>query len=121
MDDLIWSFFELSILQQSEFQLSNYVFDVYIDRKDRVWLLDFNVWGARTDPLLFAWSDLDIRTECEMRVVMTGKQVRSDPLASYKAPTDVVDLAANSDQFREFMAQCKRPGAEGHDQDDGSE
>ena len=40
-------------------QVSRYVFDTYIDKRHRVWLLDFNVWGRRTDPLLFTWNELE--------------------------------------------------------------
>ena len=40
-------------------QVSRYVFDAYIDKRNRVWLLDFNVWGKRTDPLLFSWNELE--------------------------------------------------------------
>lgn len=29
--------------------------DLYVDKRDRVWLLDFNVFGPVTDALLFAW------------------------------------------------------------------
>ena len=34
------------------------VFDVYVDRKDRVWLLDFAPFGGDTQPLLFHWEEL---------------------------------------------------------------
>jgi len=36
----------------------NYVFDIYIDKSDRVWLLDFNVWSLQTDALLYSWDEL---------------------------------------------------------------
>jgi len=32
--------------------LDNYVFDIYVDKDHRVWLIDFNVWSIRTDLLL---------------------------------------------------------------------
>jgi len=96
-------------------QIANYVFDVYIDKKERVWLLDFNVWGRRTDALLYEWSELvsmDNRIP-EIRVVETEKQVRHDPLASYKAPIDTVHVASltggDQSQFQEFMDLCERP------------
>ncbi len=34
------------------------VMDVYVDKKQRVWLVDFGVFGGTTDPLLFSWSAL---------------------------------------------------------------
>lgn len=92
----------------------NYVFDAYIDKKERVWLLDFNVWGRQTDALLWEWSELTelvIATDTDIhqpdiRVVETDRQVRQDPLASYRAPIDTVHAAS---KFDEFMTMCERP------------
>ena len=37
----------------------NFVFDVYIPPPhDRAWLIDFNPWAPRTDPLLFSWMEI---------------------------------------------------------------
>lgn len=109
----------------------NFVFDVYIDKQDRVWLLDFNVWGKQTDPLLFSWDELSSIASLEseeqddsslenrrpvIRVVETANQIHQDPLASYRAPIDAVDLASMSGfdatAFHEFMAKCKKPSEE---------
>ena len=32
--------------------------DVYVDKKSRVWLIDFGEFGGVTDPLLFTWAEL---------------------------------------------------------------
>jgi hypothetical protein len=32
--------------------------DVYVDKKDRVWLLDFSVFGGTTAALLFEWEEI---------------------------------------------------------------
>ena len=95
--------------------IHNYVMDVYLDKKQRVWLVDFNVWGRSTDPLLFEWSELislDMEDDPYFRIVDTPHQIRQDPLASYRAPIDTVDLAnltgGASTQFQEFMDQCQR-------------
>jgi len=103
---------------------SNYVFDVYIDKEERVWLVDFNVWGVRTDALLFDWEEIcalvKTRREqtttqnnvgddndaeqkkaekevAEMRVVEGANEVHYDPLSSYRGPIDAVDLAKGED------------------------
>jgi hypothetical protein len=34
---------------------------VYVDRRRRVWLLDFSALGPPADPLLFAWEELAAR------------------------------------------------------------
>lgn len=31
--------------------------DVYVDKRGRVWLVDFNVFAPVTDALLFSWAD----------------------------------------------------------------
>lgn len=109
-------------------QLSNYVFDVYVDRSDRVWLVDFNVWNVQTDALMYTWEELvdmevPLLSESEqswpqLRIVETGLEVRQDPLSSYRAPMDTVTLASNNQQqagdggaasFESFMAMCQKP------------
>lgn len=115
----------------------NYVFDVYVDKNERVWLIDFNLWSTRTDALLFTWDELltlsspesDLKSigqnqmnddliidatnyRPEIRVVMSEKEVHYDPLASYRAPIDTVDLASSIDgskAFQDFMAMCSKP------------
>ena len=133
--------------------LSAYVFDVYIDKRNKVWLLDFNVWGDQTDGLLFAWEELHemasnacvsrsstneeqrrtdtvIDTIVTMRIVENDREIHHDPLASYRAPIDTVDLATMSGldatNFEEFMALCQKPSEleatdQDNDDDDGDE
>jgi hypothetical protein len=92
--------------------MSRYVMDVYLDVRDRAWIVDFNVWGGRTDcgPLFDDWSELSALGDCardarsaggvgggrlmpEMRVVTKDmKSMTYDPLSSYRGPTDVVNL-----------------------------
>ena len=43
---------------RGRFPLRTCVFDVYVDRRDRVWLLDFAPFGGDTSPLLFTWEEL---------------------------------------------------------------
>lgn len=131
--ELILDFFDNVVCHQfANNQRSNYVFDVYIDKSDRVWLLDFNVWSIQTDALLYTWEELvDIEIPVllneeadennndwlELRVVETALEVRQDPLASYRAPMDTVQLASSSQQqhsadattFESFMSMCQKP------------
>lgn len=124
----------------------NYIFDVYIDKHDRVWLIDFNVWAERTDSLLFSWeeimkladqswccergeldnTDMDSdnviqNANPEIRIVKSENQVFCDPLSSYRAPLDTIDLASNqigSHSFQNFMAMCQPPSAMSDSDDD---
>jgi hypothetical protein len=34
------------------------VVDLYVDKKKRVWILDFDTFASSTDPLLFSWEEL---------------------------------------------------------------
>ena len=54
---LILDFFDDKI--RDGFPDPNFTFDVYIPPPhDRVWLIDFNPWAQRTDPLLYSWLEL---------------------------------------------------------------
>lgn len=110
-------------------QLASYVFDVYVDKSDRVWLVDFNVWNVQTDALMYTWEELvdmkvpllvgeELESWPELRIVETALEVRHDPLSSYRAPMDTVTLASNNPQqgsdsaatsFESFMAMCQKP------------
>lgn len=118
--------------------IPSYVYDCYLDQKEKVWILDFNVWGKRTDTLLFEWSELealgsqaewnegegDVGDDLlipEFRIVEAEKQVRADPLASYRAPIDTVHVASmtggDAKKFEEFMKLCERPSLMAEDID----
>ncbi|CEG39736.1 Uncharacterized conserved protein [Plasmopara halstedii] len=106
----------------------NYNFDVYVDKRRRVYLLDINVFGEITDPLLFSWEELqelqkdnlvmlrdpESHHEVDFRVVESRTGIRANPLSGYRAPTDFVDHLANGAGFDAFMKQVK------HDNDDSS-
>ena len=102
--------------------LSQYIFDCYLDQQEKVWLLDFNVWGRRTDTLLFSWDELEAMDSDmpEIRVAETEKQVRSDPLASYRAPIDAIHVASvtggDPKAFEAFMKLCEQ--SDGCDSED---
>ena len=104
--------------------IQNYSFDCYVDNKRKVWLIDFNVWGSRTDSLLFTWEELNsyneqIRGEGNveekvldfsfpnMKLVGGSKEIHPDPLASYRAPLEAIDFTSNS--FQDFMRMCESP------------
>ncbi|EGZ07415.1 hypothetical protein PHYSODRAFT_528425 [Phytophthora sojae] len=108
----------------------NYSFDVYVDKRRRVYLLDINVFGAVTDTLLFSWEELlelqkdglatpqDAEDEGHMidfRVVESKKGIRANPLSGYRAPTDLVDHLAGGAGFDAFIEQVKRDNAAGGD------
>lgn len=54
---MINEFFEVRI--RDSFPDESFTFDVYVPQPfNRVWLVDFNPWAPRTDPLLFSWTEL---------------------------------------------------------------
>lgn len=54
---LIQEFFDVRL--RDSFPDENFTFDVYVPPPhDRVWLVDFNPWASRTDPILFSWMEL---------------------------------------------------------------
>eukprot|EP00581_Thalassiosira_minuscula_P005565 CAMPEP_0183735192 /NCGR_PEP_ID=MMETSP0737-20130205/45953_1 /TAXON_ID=385413 /ORGANISM="Thalassiosira miniscula, Strain CCMP1093" /LENGTH=526 /DNA_ID=CAMNT_0025968861 /DNA_START=84 /DNA_END=1664 /DNA_ORIENTATION=- len=59
---LIHAFFQTYVqhrfAHENNTDIPKYVLDVYLDSQERVWIVDFNVWGDRTDALLFDWMEL---------------------------------------------------------------
>lgn len=139
-DDILEFFYQYILNIFNSGQSPDYVFDCYIDSSRNVWVVDFNVWGTRTDALLYQWKELvklkkkfeeDIAPNTpveskqdddddnsyneeqellpEIRLV-TDDNVHHDPLASYRAPIDTVDLAGG-ESFSAFMAMCEQPSA----------
>jgi hypothetical protein len=55
--DTIQDFFDAKL--RDTFPDPNFTFDVYVPPPhDRVWVVDFNPWAVRTDPLVFSWMEL---------------------------------------------------------------
>lgn len=111
------------------FPLTNYVMDVYVDMKNRVWLIDFNPFGEPTCALLYEWEELsNMKTTvgeadsavlipaegsvgllasvpqlCEFRFIEGPGEVLQSSKGSSRGPIDV--HAAS--EFRSFMDICK--------------
>ena len=99
-----------------KFREDKFVMDVYVDRNSRVWLVDFNMYSEVTEAGLFSWAEILALEERskegslaspEVRIVMDEKEVKGDPLASYRAPIDAVDLASGH-EFEKFMNLCEK-------------
>ena len=77
---LIYDFYE-SVIQPNVHQMSRrlqqYVVDLYIDQQHRIWIIDFNVWGTRTDATLFHWSELVALSN--QAKLMQKQQIRNHP------------------------------------------
>jgi len=108
------NFFTESI--RNVFSLQNYIFDVYIDGRTRVWLVDINPFSVVTDPLLFDWEDLaqlhsDTSSSPEtsdvtaapwpIRFVENPTQIRPSLSMTTRFPRDLIDLS-NADVIRDF-------------------
>lgn len=112
--DLIVNFYLRCI--RPKFLLQKFVFDCYVDKNQKVFLIDFNVWGQSTDSLLYDWEELNdycfSENHCTIfRLVENEGEVRHNPLASYRAPIDAIDLASDSlgaNSFEEFISFCSK-------------
>jgi D123 len=111
--------------------------DVYIDRKKRVWIVDFNPFGEPSTALLFEWAELlllsptktdltdagscnqEILTEpkdrphnteidFEFRIINHQRETFSSTSGTYRGPIDVT-LAPD---FHKFMEICKNQDKE---------
>ena len=90
-----------------KFPDSSYTFDVYRYSAQKVLLIDFNPFGAQTDPLLFTWGEL---TDPALLISDNGDEfkgvfkyvtcpggVQPNPFHYSRMPADVVDLACGND------------------------
>lgn len=85
----------------------SYAFDVYSYSSQKVLLIDFNPFGAQTDPLLFTWeeltnpalltSDNDDEFKGVFKYVTGVAGVQPNPSHFSRMPTDIVDLACGND------------------------
>lgn len=124
----IFDFFSTHLASADAFPDPDYIFDVYVDKKHRVFLVDINVFGDVTDPLLFSWDELEqLRAEgvdcrrqdeddlppqvVDFRIVESKQGIHANPLSGYRAPTDLVDHLAGGAGFEAFLEQVKRDNA----------
>ncbi|OQR98284.1 cell division cycle protein [Achlya hypogyna] len=92
----------------------SFVFDVYVDKSHRVFLLDINVYGPVTDALLFSWDELaawEPSDNVDFRVVASPTGVVADSYSQYKVPVDLVDHLAAPGGFDAFMRQVAQDNA----------
>eukprot|EP01080_Neovahlkampfia_damariscottae_P008499 gene8499-323_t len=70
IENKIKQFFKDEI--KNKFELKNYIVDVYISTKNKIWIIDFNVFGEPTEPKLFeSWDEIEKLKEFEFRIVKT--------------------------------------------------
>lgn len=101
----IANFFNSKI--KGKFGDTSYVFDVYKNPNDRIYLVDFNPFGEITDSMLFTWDELresdfddtrDLKQlEDSFRVVTERNNIQPSPYMQYGLPRDVVDLSCGED------------------------
>lgn len=103
------------------FNLNNYVFDCYIDKNFKLYIIDFNPFYEITDALLFSWfeickmidgikgkdnkqnSDDGVADDVVFRVVSDkANKIEFQANSQYRYPVDAVDLSSE-DKIREFI------------------
>lgn len=126
-------FFEDEV--RDTFPDENFVFDVYIPPPhERVWLIDFNPWAPRTDPLLYSWLELltmpdprpaesaggveDVGQESFVRLSLRNKFSDASPEVEESATSDCsadgVDDAGDDDRPRLELRLIKRDDPEAY-------
>lgn len=101
---------------RDRFDLVSYTVDVYVDRKSRVWIVDFNPFGNPTSALLFTWEELFERrnagTTLEdmdlLRIVESQAQCVSMGREMDRAPIDV----SMAPDFYRFMEIARKQNEE---------
>ncbi len=78
----------------------NDVFDLYVQKNMRVWLVDFNPFGLMTEPLLFDWEELREwnSPQTEFRIVTSQTGIRPSVSIASRLPYELQDLSILSIQ-----------------------
>lgn len=115
MQENIVSFFDQNI--RKLFINDNYVMDVYINERMKIYLIDFNPFYEITDAILFTWMDICLLCqkfkengiiELEMRVVRNEQQlIAFSSHSQYRYPVDAVDLTSK-EQIEQFVNSCAK-------------
>ncbi len=100
LSDVIDSFFLCNI--KDKFPSPDFVMDIYVDQKLRVWIVDFGVYGIMSDPLLFDWKeideidvgdDIDGSFDFELRIVETQAGILPSDQCYFGLPKDLLDIS----------------------------
>eukprot|EP01083_Nonionella_stella_P000425 1223_1 len=107
---------------RNRFPDPDYVLDIYLDKSDRIWIVDFNPFCPVTDGLLFDWEDLtksrQPRTESrslpEFRVLTSRPPVKPSEKSSFGVPEDILEIssAADIDKFVRLFREQNLDGFE---------
>mmetsp|Transcript_2192 Transcript_2192/g.5178 ORF Transcript_2192/g.5178 Transcript_2192/m.5178 type:complete len:340 (-) Transcript_2192:13-1032(-) len=118
--DAITAFHEGHV--RGRFPLDDYTMDVYLTKRMRVLIVDFNPAGGTTQPLLFEWDELPYgrgalegagdgaRPGVEVRFVTEPSGIRPGPQALYGAPHDLVDVSEGG-PIDELVRRMQAAGA----------
>lgn len=77
--------------------------DLYIDKKNKVWVIDVNPYGSPTCPLLFDWEELNLLDHLEVRIVNSEDEKLSSAKGMTRGPIDV----HMAEDFSKFMEICR--------------
>mmetsp|Transcript_29442 Transcript_29442/g.83022 ORF Transcript_29442/g.83022 Transcript_29442/m.83022 type:complete len:376 (+) Transcript_29442:188-1315(+) len=135
--DAVLTFHEQHV--QGTFPLDDYVMDVFVSKRMRVYIMDFNPVGGTTQALLFEWEELPYSLEAlaagsaapggsggqpwaegevDVRFITQPVAIRPGARAAYGVPYDLVDTSQGSaiDELIKSMQQAA--GASGGSDDD---
>jgi len=105
----ILEFFDSKL--RDTFPDSNFTFDVYIPPPhEKVWVVDFNPWAVRTDPLLFSWMELLTMEVPDATAEETPVRLRIAREEDIPAlVTDTLDALSGSDEEDEDVEEIWQP------------
>ena len=83
--------------------------DVYIDKRNRIWIIDFNVFGEPTSPLLFEWTELLPLAENSQNVEDTITAIDlEDRFRVIESEADVLSRFSLYIHFTKFNFSCRK-------------
>lgn len=106
--DTIQDFFDSKL--RDTFPDPNFTFDVYVPPPhDRVWVVDFNPWAIRTDPLIFSWMEL------------LTMEVPDRPEPTHEMSVRLNIVHEEDPSLSSTMSHAEPPASEESDEDDDVE
>jgi hypothetical protein len=95
--------------------------DVYVDKKYRVWIVDFNSKEDTSEYLLFdesILSDCYISQECKFAIVSTYDEILPSSKGATRGPIDTPELGANLSDFMKLREKYKNSACDSTSSDD---
>ena len=132
IEDTLYDFITNTILDVNRCPFDSFVCDVYVDKNNKCWIIDFNNFSDDTDSLLFEWNQLrDMANSCsdaecernfELKLVETSDQIIPNDAGVSRGPIDAIEVASgNVEAFGNWRNAMRNDMARGESSESDSD